>query len=168
MESDLGTGDWSVWAWLSEDEFPIYLGKQFQAQAMHRKRRNEAIGRPPRERRVILKKFISEKACVKWLEQKVHDTKMLSLEKYGEDRNLNSDWTNYKSLLRETTTLGVTDKRGTKVYVYKLDGEFVGEFDSVSMCARRLGVNRGNIFSALAGRINQTGGYTFRRKKLNK
>ena len=167
MQSDLGTGDWSVWCWVNEDNFPIYLGKQFQAQAMHRKRRNEAIERPPRERRIILKKFVSEKACVKWLEQKVHDTKMLSLEKYGEDRNLNSDWTNYKSLLREHTTLGVTDKRGSKVFVYQLDGTFVGEYDSVSMCARHLGINRGNIFSCLAGRLHKTGGYTFRRKKLN-
>ena len=134
---------------------------------MHRKRRNEAIERPPRERRVILKKFVSEAACVKWLEQKVHDTKMLSLEKYGEDRNFNSDWTNYKALLREHSTLGVTDSRGTKVYAYKLDGTFIGEFDSVSQCARRLGCNRGNVFSCLAGRISQTGGYRFSRKMLN-
>ena len=168
MKSDLGTGDWSVWAWLDEDEFPVYLGKQFQCQAMHRKRRNAAIERPPIERRILIKKFISEKACVEFLEDLVHQTKMDSLKRFGEDRNKNSDWTHYKSLLREDKTLNVTDKRGTKVYVYDLDGGFVGEYDSVSMCARRLGINRGNIFSCLAGRLHKTGGYTFRRKKLNK
>ena len=167
MKSDFGSGDWVVWSWENEDGFPYYLGKAFQCQAMHRKRRNEAIERPPRERRKLIKRFVSEAACVKFLEDLVHKTKLRSLELYGEDRNYNSDWTNYKSLLRENTTLGVTDKRGIKVYVYQLDGTFVGEFDSVSQCARRLKVNRGNVFSALAGRISQTGGYKFSRKMLN-
>lgn len=39
------------------------------------------------------------------------------------------------------------------------------EFYGVSECARQLDLNRGNITSVLNGRLNHTGGYTFKYKE---
>lgn len=51
---------------------------------------------------------------------------------------------------------------GKPIFVYK-DGNFVNCFDTLTDCAKKLNLNKGNIGMVLDGDRNHTGGYTFKR-----
>lgn len=50
------------------------------------------------------------------------------------------------------------------VVQYDLQGNFIAEYPSVAEAGRKLGINLGNISSALKGRIKTAGGYIFHYK----
>ena len=58
----------------------------------------------------------------------------------------------------------ITDIQGVKVAVL-LDGKEIAEFDSISEAARVLNLYATSICKVLHGKLSQTGGYKFKKKK---
>ena len=54
-------------------------------------------------------------------------------------------------------------KQKEKAFVYKVNGEFVGEFESVSKARKELNIF--NIFKCLSGEYKQVNGYIVKYKK---
>lgn len=54
--------------------------------------------------------------------------------------------------------------RKIKVHVYDLDGVFIKSFESVKTCYKELGVYKGGVSKCINNKLNQSGGYQFRRE----
>ena len=55
-------------------------------------------------------------------------------------------------------------KRSKSIIQFDRQGNFIAEFDSLSDASKQLNINKGNISSALKGRIKTAGGYIWKYK----
>jgi hypothetical protein len=55
-------------------------------------------------------------------------------------------------------------KLSKAVLVFKIDGTFIGEYESRNECARQLNIDRRNVGKVCLGKAKQTGGYVIKYK----
>jgi hypothetical protein len=76
----------------------------------------------------------------------------------------NLEWSTGIDNMRHAFNNNLFKRGGKKVLMYKISGEFIGEFSILSDIARRYGVETTNIGRVLDGRYKQANGYIFKYK----
>lgn len=71
--------------------------------------------------------------------------------------NVNHAWRT--GLCEKSRMVGKNNKNSIAVDVYKLNGEFIGFYESISLACKDLGINNGNAQSVLRGERNHSKGY---------
>ena len=76
----------------------------------------------------------------------------------------NLEWISNADNIRHAFKNGLFKRGGKVVLMFKLDGEFMGEFDILTDITRKFGVETGNIVKVLNGSYKQANGYIFKYK----